>query len=382
VRSSGAVEAASLLQQAFERIPQGLAIIGTRGEVLNWNGTARALLDPDALSGCDERSCCRLFDCAAHGECITAAARRSSVPVGRRVHPLGGDHAVVLTAETLDGAAGAVLVVVAPFASVVRTAETVLAVRALGVTGVQVAGRSVDGPWLRQRPGELLRLFVAFRGRVLNVEEITEHLWPDGRRALAGTVRHLVHALRDHLEPERSRGARSSLVPSVGSGYTLDLARTSIDADNFVRQAALALDAFDDRFPQAENELTRAWAAYGGDFLEDAPYATWALRERERLRETAGKVLRALADLAMMREDTESALARMTALAELEPFDNDVHRVIIGACLAGGRRTRAVREFRAFRLRLLRAFGEEPDFGIEDARMREPTRLTRRSSAA
>jgi DNA-binding SARP family transcriptional activator len=369
-----------LLQRAFERVPQGLVLVGPRGDVLQCNDTARAVLR--APSGSGLRSCCELFDCARHGGCITAAARGSSGPVRRRVHPPSAGQPVLLSAEMLDGSTGAVLVVIAPAARIVRPAETTLDVHALGATGVQVAGRAVDGPWLRQRPGELLRLFVAFRGRPLSVEEITEHLWPDGRRAPAGTVRHLVHALRDQLEPERLRGARSSLLPSVGSGYTLDLARTSVDADRFMRQARLGLDAFDERVPKAEEELTRASRMYGGDFLADEPYSTWAIPERERLRETAGKVLRALADLAVTREDTETALARLTALAEFEPFDNDVQRAFIGACLADGRRTRALREFRAFRLRLLRTFDEEPDFGIEDARTQGRTRLARWSSAA
>ena len=54
----------------------------------------------------------------------------------------------------------------------------------------------------------------------------------------------------------------------------------------------------------------------------------------------------------------------MSRLAQLEPFDSQVHQLLIGVCLRRGRRTEALRHYSALRVRLERAFGEKPDFDL------------------
>ena len=53
-------------------------------------------------------------------------------------------------------------------------------------------------------------------------------------------------------------------------------------------------------------------------------------------------------------------------LAELEPYDAEVHRQLLTAWLRLGRRTEAARRYTSFRMRMLREFGEEPDFELAD----------------
>jgi DNA-binding SARP family transcriptional activator len=90
------------------------------------------------------------------------------------------------------------------------------------------------------------------------------------------------------------------------------------------------------------------------------------MAERDRLRTFASEALRALASLARARDDVDAAAAHLDRLAALEPYDVDVHRLLIGLCLRRGRRTEALRRYTLLRHRLLNTFGEDLDFTLAD----------------
>jgi DNA-binding SARP family transcriptional activator len=240
-----------------------------------------------------------------------------------------------------------------------------LQIFALGRLRVETAERPLSGDWLDQRPGQLLRCLVCARHRAVPIEVLAEAIWRQAGPSAPNTVRHFVSALRDRLEPDRVRHAESSFVVSRRGGYALDADHVWIDADEFEAEAQdglRALAAGDAAAARAS--LERAVALYRGDLLADDPYAEWALPERERLRALVANALRNLARLTA--DEPERALAHLERLAQLEPFDNDAARELISAWLRLGRRSRAARYYQAFRLRLLREFGEQPDFELHD----------------
>jgi DNA-binding SARP family transcriptional activator len=53
-------------------------------------------------------------------------------------------------------------------------------------------------------------------------------------------------------------------------------------------------------------------------------------------------------------------------LAEMEPFDNEIQRQLLVQLVKQGRRSRAVREYQAFQMRLLRAFNDKPTFDLAE----------------
>jgi DNA-binding SARP family transcriptional activator len=236
-------------------------------------------------------------------------------------------------------------------------------VTALGRLSVEVAGRSRDGDWLQQRPGQVFRFLLAARAAPQRSEAIAAALWPDRGPSAVANVRYCVFKLREQLGD--SPDPNGSLVAREAAGYRLDPRRLKLDVDVFQRKAAAGIAAARrGEHDCGESLLEEALALYRGDFLADDPYADWAFTEREYLRGLAGKGLAALAQIAVGSGRLVAAADHLHRLAQLEPFDSHVHQMLIEVCLRRGRRTEALRHYHALQARLQRAFGEQPDFDL------------------
>jgi DNA-binding SARP family transcriptional activator len=238
-----------------------------------------------------------------------------------------------------------------------------VAVRTLGC--MELGGDDDCGRWLGQRTGDLLKFLVCRRYRVVHPNEIAEAVWGHGGFVSSGTVRQCVHDLRAKLEAGRGRNA-ARLVLTRPPGYALSRAAV-VDADDFavhVRRGIVALDA--GRRQIATVHLRRAVAMYRGDFLSDQPGAEWASSERERLREHMEDALAALSDVYVEADDAGAATACLRRLADMRPFDAEVHRRLLVVLLRQGRRSHAARCYRALSDRLTRQFAGTPGFTLAE----------------
>ena len=372
--------------RAFEGHPYAILVLTPDGRLVTHNQAARVLLGSAAPAGWD-----RPGSAAAAEVLGLPRATAGGVPLLRRALEQGAalpevrtdlppgcaaDAAWVTVAPlTTDDAEEGVLVELRPGRRDDRRRRTEphwgagpqIRIRALGRTQVDSAEASLGGRWLDQRTGRLLKLLVTERHRMLFPDEIAEQLWSDsGPRNLQG-VRYFVHALRERLEPERAPRAESAFVRFLDGAYSLDRRRVRIDADDFerdVKAGRAALAQGDDAVARAR--LTQAVALYRGDFLADEPYADWARSERDRLRALAAEALRALAAFERDAGDLEAAAGYLERLADLEPFDTDVHRQLIALCLERRRHSDALRRYTSLRQRLLATFGEDVDFTLAD----------------
>lgn len=369
-------------REVFEHFPFGVLLADGEGNIREGNGAARKTfgdrLDAEVLR------CCDLFGCRRDGtplagDCLSALARTRSGPLPEvRVEVHGqGDAAVGawVVASAIGSLDGTIVFQVRPGIAGDRRRVSdphwlrgpKLRIFTFGRTRLESGEAPLSGDWLSHRPGELLKYLAVERGRVVQVDELLEVFWVGTVRAGASNVRQAIHTLRDRLEPQRTRHKQSSFVLAIRGGYELDRERVWIDADDFESSARKGLDLVGRGDGEAaEPSLLRAASLYQGDFMEDEPYAEWAIAERERLRDLAAHVLRAVADLRLRRGDADGGLEALSRLAEVEPFDDRAHRDLIGLLLRQGRHAEAQRRYDVLRRRFRRAFGTEPDFVLAD----------------
>jgi DNA-binding SARP family transcriptional activator len=370
---------AQLLGSVLDRLGDPVLVVGHDGRVVWFNAAMAGL----GLVGSDGRTdpprCCDVLDCRAntHGEpegCLTATAL--AAPAGippRRIWIPVGDHAREVWLSTIvpadgDDTVAFQLWMEASVQSARLTpaaAPSILRVAALGPLVVEVDDEPRGGDWLQQRPGELFKFLLCARGRPATTETIAGALWPNRGPSAIANVRYFVHRLREYLERRGGPSDARSLIIRRGGGYLLDPDRLLIDVAEYEMKIRAALPAAEAGVGgDAEQQLEEALVLYRDDFLSDLPYAEWAFAEREYLRGLAGRALRARGDLAAAADRLDDAARDFRRLAQLEPFDTDVQERLIEVCLRRGRRSEAMRHYAALRVRLMRAFGDEPDFDL------------------
>ena len=370
-----------LPRDVFDLFPFGIMVVDRGGQAVAVNDALRELVslpgDPDGAPV----TCCDVFGCKRDGLLVDACLTELAISAGERLPevridiPTSPTGAVWVTGAPLYADGSRVVFQVRPGDPKDRRARTSphwmagprLRVLAMGPTRIEAGEGPLNGEWLEQRPGQLLKYLIAHRQRVVPVEEIAEALWANAGFATANTVRHFIHALREKLEPGRAKRAPSSFVLARAGGYTIDPHYVRVDVDEFEEAVKAGMAALVAGEPAvAAERLERALALYRGDFLADEPYAEWAFAERERLRALVEKPLRGLAELRLRANDLDTAIGYMERLGDMEPFDSDIQRQLITLLLAQGRRSRAIRQYQTFQMRMVRGFGEAPDFQLAD----------------
>jgi DNA-binding SARP family transcriptional activator len=370
-----------LLSDAFELLPTGLLIVSDDRRILTWNPAVEDLAGNVIESA---QTCCDILGCRSPGTsleglCLTelALARGSTLPTLAVDTPGQTGATLSVTATPLmRSGKSSVLFELRPGATP-TTAEsrhpTVVRVRTLGQTVLETPDGEVSGGWLDHRPGRLFKYLVAHRYTPMHADSIAEALWPRARADTTNTVRHFIHALREKLEPERGRYARSEYVLARKGGYLLNPERVVVDADEFEREAKAGLIALHaNERDTAIKRMQRALELYRGDFLIDERFEDWAIPERERLRELVIKPLEILSELT---DNPHRAAGYLERLAEMEPLDVDIHRKLISLWLRQGRRGRALRHYRALQSRLMRELGERVSFDLSELARSRPFSL-------
>jgi len=206
---------------------------------------------------------------------------------------------------------------------------------------------------LRTRKAKALLALLARRpGQAYSREALAAMLWPDSaepeaRGSLRQALKHVRQALAD--------GEQAAIV-GRDDALVLDPEAVEVDVDRF------------ERLQEAEEPeaLEEAAELYQGDFLQganlaDGPFADWALIERQRLHERGVEVFSTLLDHRVEAGETERAVDVALRLLAIDPLEEKVHRRLIRLCLAQGRRSAALEQYRVCRAALERELGIPPE---------------------
>jgi DNA-binding SARP family transcriptional activator len=368
-----------LLDDVFEHFPFGIVVVDAAHVVMASNRAARELVTIPQ-NGNGPGTCCDIFGCgqpgtALSGACLTeiALASGEKTPEVFIEVPADPEQLIAVTAAPLYADASHIIFQIraatAAERSVSAEAEWLeqprLKVHSLGRLRLTTWNGPLDGEWLGQRAGQLFKFLLTERHHFVPLEMIAEAVWPNANNRTGNTVRHCMHILRSKLEPDPTRRSSSRYILARNGGYRLNPDCVSVDADDFEKMLSDGMRAFaNGDSTTAVTLFEAAVAMYHGDYLADDPYSEWAYVERERLRDLATIPLRALAEL--RSDEPDVALAHMQRLAEMEPFDNEIQRQLLIMLVKQGRRSRAVRLYQAFEIRLMRAFNEKPTFALSD----------------
>lgn len=372
----------------FERFPYGLVIVDRDDGSLYLNHKARELLVPAGSHvGGAPWTCCELI-CDRLGLLLGGACMAEQAAVTEGLLPelrMDLDEAQApagawVTVSPLDGRR--LLFHLRPSVAGDRRRRTFvteatgghagadgrLRISALGPLRVEGAAGGVESEWLEQRPGQLLKYLVCRRRQLVAGDQIADALWPEaGPEEARNRLRYYVHCLREKLEPERARRSPSQFIKARRGGYLLDTDCVWLDVDEFQRETRAGLTAFvQGLIEPAAAHLDVALRLHQGSFLAEDPYAEWAFDEREHLHELLARALRAQVRIKVELGRLDEASDHARQLAELEPFDMDVQRMFMHVCLRRGRRSEALRRYSALRKRMLRSFGQEPDFDLPE----------------
>ncbi len=215
----------------------------------------------------------------------------------------------------------------------------------LSIDGARVAPTAIR----RKRVTTLLGILLTNHDQPQCKDALIELLWPGADPEVRTRQFHvLVHELRRLVE-SRSRGGNWRYVRNQTDRYTFDT-RSSCWIDTLEFHALIERG----RKAQAAHEVQAAIDAheaavdlYRGDYLQDEPFAEWCWQAREQLREACLGALDRLATLWGGQERWDRSIACARRALELDPLREQMHRALMYALWASGRRDEAARQYEA-----------------------------------
>jgi DNA-binding SARP family transcriptional activator len=225
-----------------------------------------------------------------------------------------------------------------------------VSVRTLGGFGVSVGGEPVPASaWQSRVAREIVGMLAASRGRPLHREIVVERLWPDEDPTKAGNrLSVALSTIRGVFDPERSRGADHYLIAARES-LALDLDHVEVDIEAFFEEArrGRALHRTGDQV-MGLSVLRSAEARYLGEFLEDQPYADWAIALREEARTEFMSIARVLAEAESRHGDHDASARWYMRILEQDAYNEPAHLALVSAMVAAGRHGSARRLYRIY----------------------------------
>jgi ATP/maltotriose-dependent transcriptional regulator MalT/DNA-binding SARP family transcriptional activator len=240
-----------------------------------------------------------------------------------------------------------------------------LDIRTLGGFEVRCRDGSVipDARWAGLRQKLLLKAIIVNGCREIPKDILMEALWPDSNADAAfKRFKVTLHRLRKILEPDMDPGAGSSYIVLKDGLVSLNMECCRVDVNAFlaacdeIRQ--LKRDDDDDRLLQT---CRRAVEIYGGDFLPEEPYLSWAETKRSALQAQFIAVLLEMAGILERHNEMEKAAGIYRRAIEVDPLTELAHQHLMRLLGRQGRYSAALQVYRDLEKRLAEELDTQPD---------------------
>ncbi|MCA9899800.1 MAG: winged helix-turn-helix domain-containing protein [Anaerolineales bacterium] len=202
---------------------------------------------------------------------------------------------------------------------------------------------------LRPTAARLFAFLLLHRQMVHMREVVAETFWEDSeldraRRNLNTTLWQLRKAFSQMSDQ------RPTLIDTTPEQIKLNReADLWLDVALFEEQAKKGLiQAENGSALAAINALEQAVALYQGDLLHGFS-DSWVLQERERLRLIYLRCLRRLMTLHQKQHNLDASIEYARRILHIEPWHEDVHRILMGLYMENGRRAKAIAQYHACR---------------------------------
>ncbi len=206
------------------------------------------------------------------------------------------------------------------------------------------------------KPRSVLELLLLARGRTVSKERLAESLWhAEPPRNASSTLEHYVCVLRRRLFTDAAM-AREVLATEAGA-YRFDTSMVDLDLDRFdrlVRESERSDDGQSRALLGEAVELARL------DLLDDAPYAPWAVEERELYRSRVARAHLWLARDCMAADQFIGSLRHAEEALRYAPYSEEAFRTIMVADHALGHADLARRAHLRCRQTLAEHLGVDP----------------------
>ncbi|MBE1463473.1 BTAD domain-containing putative transcriptional regulator [Kibdelosporangium phytohabitans] len=198
-------------------------------------------------------------------------------------------------------------------------------------------------------------------GQVVSRDELVRAVWGDEAPTTAdGSVHTYMSGLRRVLEPNRPRGAASTVLPSVSPGYRLELARDSLDAAMFDALSGDARAALGRGDPAAALRIAdEALDMWHGEPLAGLP-GPFAADQRLRLAGIRFALLEARAEAGLATGRHVELVAELTTLVAQHPLHEGLRGQLMIALYRSGRQADALDHFHEARQALESELGSRP----------------------
>ncbi|HVS68317.1 MAG TPA: BTAD domain-containing putative transcriptional regulator [Mycobacteriales bacterium] len=292
---------------------------------------------------------------------ICDAAASGEVRCGPNVATMSKQYAVVEDRGVVDLAAhlpptGTWSILGLRAGATLQGDEPELDIRLLGP--LEVRYRGADVPIRAARVRRLLGLLLLSRGRVVSIDRLVDEVWdndpPDS--ALA--------ALRVHVSRLRKMLAAAgleNLLVTRPTGYLLELADGSVDADRFERAVTTAREVLEAGDPRRAAEIFRsALSMWRGPALSGIATSTYVAGEAARLEEERLNALEDCISAEISGGNARDVLGELEALTVEHPLRERLWSLRMLALYRSGRQADALECYQVLRRQLDDDLGLEP----------------------